>query len=148
MTTFGTVELNPVTYILIGKELCKKYPELAKELMKLIPEPLQTDINLIPGYYEHYQTISEIPQTDAQIRDSKLLFIAVMCKIFQPQIFLPDIPVDRLNRSGLAKQLSQELNIKRANISTDIRTIITWMEVYDEFREKVNSVVEILMEKK
>jgi hypothetical protein len=141
-------------YRLIGKELWKKLPEAAKLAIKpyLSAEPFDYNFTRME---EHYliafcslqgidKDYIQGPLFKSSKVDIRKLFIASMLHIYCPHVYFQPPNEINLSKKGFVMWLSKAVNQPESNVSGAIREVVAWERDYDEFRNKVCSIVESL----
>jgi hypothetical protein len=140
-------------YKILGKLLVKKNPALADEYLSLYKthSPKEIDNTKISFYFYSFCEVMEItPETylgplhKSSKVDIRRLFVACMVHLYQPHVFYQPIDEINLSKKGFVMHLSRTLQQQESNISTMIREVIAWEKDYDDFKEKVHGIIELL----
>jgi hypothetical protein len=150
----ATYSVNQLT--LIGKLLAYQKPELADALLTVYgqkAEPKECDLSKIVNYFDVFCLIHELtPQEykgrilSANKNYYRKLFISTMVRIYQPGLY--DMPkCFILAKTGLSKALYEVLDMDKAEISRIIKENIMWEKTDDDYRLRVNKIVDHLSRK-
>lgn len=142
-------------YKILGRLLGKKYPDLARELLATYKDhpPLETDHQKIPTFFKifcFHLSVDEKELLGPLYKTSKVdvrrLFVACMTHLYYPHVYHQPPEEINLSKKGFVSSLSRALQQQEPNISVMIREVIAWEKDYDDFKEKVYSIVEKLKE--
>lgn len=153
-TSTQSVPLTSQDYAIIGKLAVKENPDFAQSLLERFRDEkakaLDSDTQNIKLYLKHfcrfqgidYWTLVEGAKKK-EIVDARRLFIAVMLRVYKPQIFTHDIDVER----GLADKLCHQVLIDEGNMSKIIDEIKVWVRFNQEdYCDKVQEMSRQLIE--
>jgi hypothetical protein len=130
-----------LNYAQIGRLVATRKPEIIDELMVGYLRPPQTNFNKIEGYYTKFTNINPSSSSLKELVESRRIFIAVMFHLYQPEVFT--------NKSvyikpGLGKAISKEVGVQDYNLSKMLREIIVMERAYDDFKDKVLKILEVI----
>ena len=121
-----------INYEILVRKVKKHYPHIYEELI-LIPEVM--DFNYINTVFDYFVSIGKNPR---KIGDNKLIFIAVIVKLYDPDVFSGD---KKNLRNGLRAKLAMVLHSEPSTISHGLKTSKNYFEIYVLFREEVNTII-------
>ena len=139
-------------YMLIGKLLVNRHPDIANVLIKEIStdKPEQVDLALLPGYFNSFCELLNLNpseykgalKTTSKV-DIRRLFISVMLHYYSPGSY--HHPPDYITiRFGFTKAISEAMGIDIGLTSRFIREVISMEKIYEEYRDKVASTKQLL----
>jgi hypothetical protein len=141
--------LNEKQYKILGRMVVKKHPDIAATLLSTLDhQATEEDISKITLYYDQFcdlQGISRNEYFGAVYKTSKVdifrLFIASMIHLYYPEIYFQPIEEINMKKEGFVTALAKSLGQPISNTSSRIREVIMWEQEYDDFKEKVETVV-------
>ena len=116
---------------ILGKKVLKKYPFMAKELITI---PDISDLDLIPSLYTEYCEIQANPITKAEITHQRLIFIAAIVKLYDPDFFEG---FKKNMKNGLRQKLSETLCCKPSTVSNSWKTVTNYLSIYPDFNNEL-----------
>ncbi len=119
-----------VDYSILGRKLVKLYPYLAKELLTI---PDLTDLVLIDDLYSEYCSIQSEPQTKSQQTNHRIVFIAAIIKLFDPDA----LEYRKNMKNGLRQKLSSTLHCHPTIISDNFTNVRNYIKIYPDFSNEV-----------
>ena len=135
-------------FLLLGKLLVKRHPELATELMQEVTEdePQETDLSKIESYFQSFceqMNIDPHEYKGGVKKRSKThirrLFVSVMIHIYQPQSFRQ--PTNQIIITyGFNRTISQVLGLNEAYMCRVVRDAIGVEKIYQDYREQVDEI--------
>lgn len=138
-----TAQYQP-SFSLLGKLLLTKKPEIARalisEYMPAPAQPIETDLNKIPAYFQTFcdlQQINPKDYTGALYKSSKIdkrrLFVAVIILMYHPRTRL------------VAKYISETIGQDKGHTSKMIDQVNFRYKKMDEFRLQVDDIAKLLI---
>lgn len=125
--------MNKINYAQLGRNLVKKHPKLAKELIDS-SKPVFDNFGLIPTLKDIYDSFADPPASSSEITTYRLHFIAVVVRFYDPDAISN---TRRCMRSGLRKHLSDTLDVSPTQISHLFRTVKDYFQIYSSFTTRV-----------
>ncbi len=122
-----------IDYSILGRKLEKLYPYLAKELLTI---PDLDDLELIDCLYTEYCSIQAKPQSKGQQTNQRLIFIASVIKLYDPDYFKYKSNI----KNGLRKKLSDILVCDPTQISHSIADVKNYLTIYHDFKDEVEYI--------
>jgi hypothetical protein len=145
-------QLTRKNHSTIGLLLCKKYPELARDLLSeylSIQQAQQadvTDTSLVSYYFQAYCDIRGIPREELtrtnwshDISRSKQEFVGLILRIYHPYLF-KNPQSYFCPQHGLVKNLAATMCIQKGHASMLVSKARTAIRVYDSFAESIESI--------
>lgn len=140
-----TAQYQP-SFSLLGKLLLTKKPEIARalisEYMPVPAQPIETDLNKIPAYFQTFcdlQQINPKEYTGALYKSSKIdkrrLFVAVIILMYHPRTRL------------VAKYISETIGQDPSNTVRLIKEAGFRYNKLEEFRGQVDAAAKSLIQK-
>jgi hypothetical protein len=144
--------LNEKQYKILGRLLVKKHPDVAQSLLATLNHTAsEDDITKIDLYFIRFCTLQGIAKESyygAVYKTSKVdvfrLFIASMVHLYFPEVYFQPIEELNLKKNGFVTAIAVATGQHTANVSSRIREVVLWEKEYDDFREKVVTMVEKL----
>jgi hypothetical protein len=141
--------LNEKQYKILGRMVVKKHPEIAATLLGTLDhQALEEDISKITSYYDQFCELQGIQRNEyfgAVYKTSKVdifrLFIASMIHLYYPEIYFQPIEEINMKKEGFVTALAKSIGQHTSHVSNRIREVIMWEQEYDDFKEKVETVV-------
>lgn len=134
--------LKKAEYILIGRIIEKKHPDLLANLMPMVKPGLkrvnQDDLDNIVNIYDWYQ--ANLPGTPAEketISMKETIFCALIMKIYCPDIFSNLVKVKMRDNLRLSLALVLGKN-DHSRISHLCSSVTTYMKAYQAFRDSLD----------
>lgn len=137
--------LGKKQYLLLGKLLVLRQPDLAADLLRQISTDHQEkDFSRVPDYYQAFCVIAGVDPYEykgalnctARV-DTRRLFISAMLHLYSPEVY--NHPSDCINiRRGFVKAVSEVLDVDADYMSRFIRQTISMEKHYEWYQEKVN----------
>jgi hypothetical protein len=146
--------LGKKQYLLLGKLLVMRHPEVADRLLVQIEQdPPEKDLSRIPELYNSFCALVNIdpstfqgPLHQTHKVDIRRLFVSIILHLYNPQVY--HHPNDSIFlRQGLTIALSTLLKINDGHMSRFIRETIMMEKVYEEYRQKVEQAMNGLTNK-
>jgi hypothetical protein len=143
-------------YMLLGKLVEQRHPDLASTLLSEInkSQPTETDMTKIGNFYRvfchHNSMIKKQPYQKGQTTEimyKRRIFIAVMLHIYSPGTYHQPPEFCSVTK-GLTAEITVVLGIARSWVSKLYREVIVMEKVYDDFRQKVEDNVLHLTDQK
>lgn len=119
-----------IDYSILGRKLEKLYPYLAKELLTI---PDLDDLELIDCLYTEYCSIQAKPQSKGQQTNLRLIFIASIIKLYDPDA----LEFRKNMKNGLRQKLSDTLHCHPTLISDNFTTVRNYLSIYPDFSNEV-----------
>jgi hypothetical protein len=127
-----------LNYAQIGRLVATRKPEIIDELMIGYIEPPQTNFSLIAIYHTRFINLN----LEKSYRTSnRKLFVAAMFHLYQPEVFTNK---NYYIKPGLSKAIGKEVGMLNSNVSHLLREIIVMERAYDDFKEKVLKILEVI----
>ena len=108
----------------------------------------ESDLSRLPTFFalfcEHYRKDAALiiaTKHDRQIVQLKQVFIAVILSLYCPGA-LEEPALIQQSQIGLTCGLGEVLGLNHGNVSKMIQCVISYMKVYDSFRQEVVDVAE------
>jgi hypothetical protein len=144
--------LNEKQYKILGRLVVKKHPDIAASLLLSLSHiPSQVDISKINAYFDRFcclQGIEKQTYFGPVYKTSKVdmfrLFIASMVHLYYPEIYFQPIEELNLKKNGFVTAIATATGQQTSNVSSRIREVVLWEKEYDDFKEKVVTIVEKL----
>jgi hypothetical protein len=119
-----------IDYAVLGRKVLKTYPFLAKELITI---PDIDDLSMIDQLHIEYCDIQATPLSKSKSTYQRLVFIATILKLYDPDSF----EFKKNMKNGLRKQLSITLQCKPTIISDSFKTVRNYLSIYPDFTNEV-----------
>lgn len=147
------MRLSSWHYKVIGQEIWQKYPARATGI--LLPyiknQPRETNLSKLTGYFDSFCDINNLnkeeyygPIYKTKKVDMLRIFIASMIHLYYPEIYFQPIEELNLKKKGFVTALAESMGKPVSNVSNMIRDAIVWENRYDDFKEKVEFIVDQL----
>jgi hypothetical protein len=141
------------TYQMLGKVLSERHPDLANELLATYCNISALDSNLshIPIYYQQFCDHVRVDPNQYKGKlyvhekmEIRKLFVSSLLRIYVPQVYLQPknyivIP------TGFLRHMNEAIQAGVPNLSRTIRQVILDEKVYDEYKIKVDSIVDHIL---
>ena len=114
-----------VNYEILGRKVAELYPDIAE---KLIVSPVLSDTGFITE-------IKEIYFSDSQSTKSKLVFIAVILNLYDPDVLSG---WKRNLCNGVRHILASLFGVSDTAISNNIQTVRNYYTIYRKFKTEVD----------
>jgi len=125
-----------MNYELIGRKIVAKYPLLAKEIMdEFLTNPHFDDLSTITDIHARFSEIVPPYDTCSACTEYRLLFIAIIVKLYDPDYFYG---FRRNIRCNLRKAFAELYQCNPTTISHNLKSVRNYNDVYPEFRYKVS----------
>jgi hypothetical protein len=118
-------------FAILGKKVLKNYPFMANELIAI---PDVFELELIPCFYDEYNSIQADPENKHEVIRHRIIFIAAIVKLYDPDYY---DGYKKNMKNGLRKQLSDTLNCKPSTISDSYKTVKDYMSIYPDYNDEV-----------
>lgn len=125
--------MNKINYSQLGRNLVKKHPDLAKELIES-SKPAFDNFELIPVLKEIYDKYAAQPNSTKELTEYRLHFIAVIVRFYDPDAIGNG---KRYMRTGLRKKLCETLDLSPGRISDLFQMVRDYFQIYSSFTNKV-----------
>lgn len=119
-----------INYKLIYLRLKRKFPYIESLLNH--PSRIKS-FEEVPGIYLKFKEIYDSDQNNDSEWDEKLIILAVIVLMDDPEFFDDTVPI----RKGLASAMGSLLNCDRTVISHSLRTVKNYKQIYPHFWSKV-----------
>lgn len=119
-----------IDYALLGRKVYKLYPYLAAELM-IIPD--LKDLGEIESLYAEYCSIQSDPTAKGQQTNHRMVFIAAILKLYDPDV----LEVKKPMKNGLRHRLSKVIGCHHTVISHNCEIVRNYISIYPDFRNEV-----------
>lgn len=119
-----------IDYATLGRKVYKIYPFIAKELITI---PEISDLESISPLFGEYKRIQLPPVGKNQVTDFRLIFVAVILRLYDPDVF----EFDKNMKAGLRTKLSEVLQCEGSLISHNFRIVKDYINIYPKFRNDV-----------
>jgi hypothetical protein len=122
-------------YSLIGRVLKKTKPEVYTEIVDMLTPGEEIDVQKIYRFYAKYDMLDH----EGEARERCRVFIGVMIKLYYP--FMLERVVTAVGHS-FSLIIAHCFQMQRSHVSRFIPEVIVMYKAYDDFREKVDQVLE------
>ena len=147
--------LGKMQYLLLGKLLVMRHPEVAQRLLVQIEhDPPLTDLSRIPELYTVFCELINVdpptfrgPLFSTNKVDIRRLFVSVILHLYNPQVYSHPSNNIIIPHNGFIKTLSEFFHVNRGYMSRFIRETIVMEKVYEEYRQKVEQIREGIINK-
>ena len=140
--------LGKKQYLLLGKLLVQKRPELASEYLSSHASdlhPQETDFKKIDQQFVDFCMIKQINPGDYRGAlynrnkvDTRRVFISTIIRFYLPELYLlehADIPY------GFLAEVARVLGMSRDMVCKAVRVTVAREKVYDDYKAEVNDAV-------
>lgn len=114
-----------INYEILGRKVSELYPNIAKELVK---SPQLCDISLIEEIHDQHFS-------DKQSAKSKLIFIAVILQLYDPDVLSG---WKRNLCRGIRNHIAILFSVSDTAISNNIQTVRNYYAIYRKFKTEVD----------
>lgn len=132
-------------YSMIGRLLCRTFPDVASQLEDRIKPGDEVDFQKIFFFYSRFDSLDLPGYRDVHRRR---LFAAVMLLFYYPHFLevnnILQMGLSRDTTKPFAKNIAACFNCNKSHISRNVREAVVMYQAYEDFQEKVNEVLSFL----
>lgn len=138
-------------YMILGRMVQQRYPEIAEMLIPQIEATGEKDLTLVKQYLQKFCEANNITTAKLQgtIKDQptarlRRVFIGAILFIFNSKIFDQPKNTKPVLTRGLLSKISELQRINRSSVTKQVTAIIFYARVYEDFKQDVLAAAEIL----
>lgn len=129
-----------LSYAQIGRMVLLNKPEVVNELLLQRQEPREKQLSAIGSYYDRFLDLHPSGNLKENV-ERRRLFIAAIFHLYQPEVFT----VKTIKcQHGLCKAIADTVGVHKVHVSIILREVVIMEKAYDDFRSKVQNVLEEL----